>query len=497
MSQIYTFHKTVIGHSHVTRGIPCEDASASFTAEDGRYHIALIADGHGQERSFRSSVGSRFAAEAALEALKAFAEAVLSSKDNENQFYLDILENPRYRRMAIRQLTDTIFTSWYDRVREDFSANPPSPEEQVKYAAYCSNEEEIPKIYGTTLIAALRLPKCMVLLQQGDGRCDVFYADGSVDQPIPWDDRCEGNVTTSLCDEDAFTSVRHCVLDLEQKPVVACYAGSDGVEDAYRTMDGTHTFYRDLSCILAEKHGPDFDAYLEEMLPEFSAWGRFSKAGSGDDVSVAGIVDLDGIAPLLEGFRTAVQRFELEEDLFWQEDALRSKMRKHSILKQRMEAARAEYEAEEARRTKISQTLATMYQKREELTTKLASSQHKVCEGKEDLDAISRYLESTLQEDTSKNLLCKILAKNPKLCQLLLNSLGSIVSNDESSCSQMQTQCDELTRRIADLSDALEKPGEALARYEQAKAAFEEYDGPYQAISEQIRQLKDQIWELR
>ena len=497
MSQIYTFHKSVMGYSHIKNSIPCEDASASFTAEDGRYHIALIADGHGQERSFRSSVGSRFAAEAALEALKVFAEAALASEETEKRFYLDILDNPRYRRMAIRQLTDTILANWHDRVREDFISNPPSPEETEKYAAYCSNEEEIPKIYGTTLIAALRLPKCMVLLQQGDGRCDVFYADGSVDQPIPWDDRCEGNVTTSLCDEDAFDSVRHCVIDLEKKSVVACYAGSDGVEDAYRTMEGTHTFYRDLCCTLAELRGPDFDAYLEEMLPEFSAWGRFSKQGSHDDVSVAGIVDLDGIAPLLEGFRTDVHRFELEEDLFWQEDALRSKSRGYGILKKRMEDALAEYEAEEARRAKIAQTLVTMYQKREELLAKLNDSQHKVCEGKEDLEAISRYLESTLQEDISKNLLCKILAKNPKLCQLLLNSLGSIVSNDESSHHQMQSQCDELTRRIADLSDALEKPNETLAKYEQAKAAFEEYNGPYQAISEQIRQLKDQIWELR
>ena len=496
MSQIYAFHKSVMGHSHVTRGIPCEDASASFTAEDGRYHIALIADGHGQERSFRSSVGSRLAAEAALEALKAFAESALASEETEKRFYLDILENPRYRRMAVRQLTDSIFAGWHDRIREDYAANPPSPEEQVKYAAYCSDEENLPKIYGTTLIAALRLPKCLVLLQQGDGRCDVFYADGSVDQPIPWDDRCEGNVTTSLCDEDAFDSVRHCVIDLEKKPVAACYAGSDGVEDGYRTMEGTHTFYRDLTCTLAETHGPDFDAYLEEMLPEFSAWGRFSKSGSHDDVSVAGIVDLNGIAPLLDGFRRRVHRFELEEDLFWQEDALRSKTRGHGILKKRMEDARAEMEAEEARREKISQALVTMYQKREELLAKLNDSQHKVSEGKEDLDAISRYLETALQEDTSKNLLCRILAKNPKLCQLLLNSLGSIVSSDEHNYSQMQSQCDELTQRIAELTESLEKPNEALAKYEQARAAFEEFDGPYQSISAQIRQLKDQIREL-
>ena len=90
MGQIYTFHKSVIGQGHINREKPCEDSSVSYTAEDGRYHIAIIADGHGQEKSFRSKAGSQAAADIALECLKGFAEATLSSPEVENRFYQDI-----------------------------------------------------------------------------------------------------------------------------------------------------------------------------------------------------------------------------------------------------------------------------------------------------------------------------------------------------------------------------------------------------------------------
>ena len=75
MGQIFTFHKSVRGQGHINRGVPCEDSSTSFTSDDGRYHIAIIADGHGQEKSFRSKTGSQAAADIALECLKGFGRA--------------------------------------------------------------------------------------------------------------------------------------------------------------------------------------------------------------------------------------------------------------------------------------------------------------------------------------------------------------------------------------------------------------------------------------
>lgn len=339
MGKQFVFHQTVQGYGHIQRGQPCEDASVAYENDALGFYIAVTADGHGQQKSFRSQTGSAIAAEVALVCLKEAAEAVLSEPAEAERFYSAVLESKHESQVRIRQLTDTILSRWSDAVWEDYRQNPPSEEELGEYAQYFEDETNVPKIYGTTLIAALRLPKCMILLQQGDGRCDVIYADGSVDQPIPWDDRCQGNRTTSVCDGDAADRIRHCIIDLSEKPVIACYLGSDGVEDAYRTMEGTHIFYKDLSCILAESSKEAFEVFLQEMLPDFSARGRFGNYGSMDDVSVAGIADKEALISLIPQFRKDIRSFELEERIFWKEDLLRSKVRKHGILYKRMEEA--------------------------------------------------------------------------------------------------------------------------------------------------------------
>ena len=82
MNQMYTFHKTVRGYFHEMNGIPCEDASESFSAENDKYHIAIVADGHGSNSCFRSKTGSQIAVKVALECLQEFADRILESDEN-------------------------------------------------------------------------------------------------------------------------------------------------------------------------------------------------------------------------------------------------------------------------------------------------------------------------------------------------------------------------------------------------------------------------------
>lgn len=350
MKQKYTFHKSVRGHLHVIREVPCEDYSDSFSEENGRYYIAIVADGHGAAECFRSSFGAKAATMVAMKCLKEFAESVMVSAETEKMFYREIISNPRYRQATIRRLTDTIIAGWHDSIWEDYKINPPMPEELGENKEKYKDETKVPHIYGTTLLAALQFEKCLILLHQGDGRCDVFYADGTVDQPIPWDSRCEDTAVTSLCDKDVANSIRSTVLDLVEKEVIACYLGCDGVEDAYRDtyenlggthekMGGVHTFYKDLTCKIAVLEIEKFEKDIEQMLSEFSKNGLFSHSGSGDDVSVAGIVDRTAILKVVERFALDVKRYALEETLFWKEDELRGKFRKHEILKKRMDEA--------------------------------------------------------------------------------------------------------------------------------------------------------------
>lgn len=502
MGQIYTFHKSVIGQGHINREQPCEDSSVSYTAEDGRYHIAIIADGHGQEKSFRSKAGSQAAADIALECLKGFAEATLSSPEVENRFYQDILSNPRYRQMTMRQLTNTILAEWSDRIHNDYETNPPSEEELGEYVEHFKDESKRHEVYGTTLLAMLRLPQCMVFLHQGDGRCDVFYEDGSVDQPVPWDPRCEGNQTTSLCDPDAAESFRHLVVDTTAKKIVACYVGSDGVEDAYRSQEGTHAFYRDLSCKLIEKHETDFDAYLEEFLPEFSACGLFSKTGSQDDVSVAGIVDINALTKLIPVFQAEVKRYSLGEDLFWKEDELRSKTRGHGILKKRAKEASDNLEQAKKFFQDLERDRAALISQLGVLQDRIQQAQQELEEDKAGYSSFTGYFQGDQEpkDEEHKKIMRVIKRLSPTSLQDFFNDITNAFSTKEDQYKRMLKEHEDLTDHIKAKEVAIEnskaKIEELQAQADQAKATFDEFDAKYQVISAEIDRLREEIGKL-
>lgn len=508
MKQVFTFHETVRGHLHIQREIPCQDYSDSYSADNGKFHIAIVADGHGAEECYRSAKGAKLAVETAMQNLINFANTVLVSDEIENRFYKDIFSNPRYHKMTIKHLTDTIIAQWNDSVLEDYKMNPPTAEEAGEYLDQYSSDEEYPHIYGTTLIAGLWLPKCLILIQQGDGRCDVFYGDGSVDQPIPWDSRCEDNFTTSLCQEDAVTSIRNCVINLEEKNVVACYLGCDGIEDAYRDtyesfggthelMGGVHTFYKDLTCQLLTMTAEDFQEYLKNMLPEFSSNGRFSRSGSGDDVSVAGIVDLEAIQILKESFLIDVKKYSLEEDLFWKEDELRGKTRKHGILLKRKNEAKDKMDSLKVDLENLEDRQADLKQKREELV-------EEVNQAKEELDQLKKEADEetdAMKEDPSFN------GPIRKSMRLLGLTLQEIYERIASGINQYENRYMKLLEQLSEIDNTIQNEQDnhqhlladmklAEESYETAKNSFDEYDTIYQKIDSEREKIVEMIQNL-
>lgn len=499
MSQMYTFHKTVIGHLHVMNGFPCEDSSASFSAENSRYHIAIVADGHGSKACFRSNFGSKAATDVALECLKQFAETTLESEEVENRFYNDLFSNPRYRQMTIRRLTDIIIAEWHDCVIEHYAQNPLTNEEFGEYAADCEGVKNVTHIYGTTLIAALWLPKCLLLIQQGDGRCDVFYSDGSVNQPIPWDKRCEDTATTSLCDTDVAESIRSYVIDLERKPAIACVLGCDGVEDAYRDtyealggshilMGGVHTFYKDLLCQLSSMGKEKFENYMAKMLPEFSERGKFSRSGSGDDVSVAGIVDLEAIPTFVPQYKYDVELYGLEEDLFWKEDELRGKTRKHSILKKRVDDIQIELQSSRESLRSLEANLQQLKAQRE------AFSQ-KVDQAKMDLEAYRQ--ESQLATRNFDSQYSRITFA----IQHFFDEISIGYSQKETEYSKMLEDLLEYDTTIKRQEEAVVAEEESIRNLEvklaENQSAFNDYDAKYQAIYGERVNIENEISALQ
>lgn len=328
-----TLCASVRGSSHVKKGIPCEDFGLAF--QQGGFFVFVVSDGHGDSNCPRSSFGSEAVCRIASEELISFASSI------EREGWCDKLLDPVSAEKLVRHLAKSIVGKWKERVIEDFEQNPLSDEERAgcsKYIARYDNGERIDHIYGATMIAGLLTERYVLLLQQGDGRCDVFDASGTVSQPIPWDESCFANVTTSMCDVDASEKCRFWVSNNEAYPVSAIVAGSDGVEDSFLSMDQVHSYYRRL-LVRASEIGVDaLASELEEDLPSFSA------KGSGDDVTICGFIDTAKIGELKERFEkdnAEVDRNVLINDI---ESRLSSMEGKVSFLQAKRDAVLAQYE---------------------------------------------------------------------------------------------------------------------------------------------------------
>ena len=280
-----TFHHTCIGASHLASGNPCQDASYSETSD--RMSIAIISDGHGGAIHSRSDVGSQLAIYAAQGVIEDHSLSDWENPDKRQEFFQDIVN--RWQVLTIDH--------YYDNLTEQEIAQLPlfpDVEQSIRH---------ITMLYGCTLMATCVHTNGWFAFQIGDGKCVTINqiqncSDSSenhlicnipkmVAEPIPADDRCFLNMTTSLCDPDAATEFRFCSGNKASTPV-AIFLGSDGIDNSWGTEEALHNFY-----IEVLKHCTsvaDITRDLAEALPQLS------QAGSQDDMSVAAIVDKDFLA---------------------------------------------------------------------------------------------------------------------------------------------------------------------------------------------------------
>jgi len=386
-----TFAETTIegGESHKKQNKPCQDRSKCLS-ENGLY-IAVVADGHGSDNCFRSEYGAEFAVSAAVKGIYAFI-ANLRGKE------LPLEEN--FARQ-IKRLADTIVDNWIYQVSEHYRRYPiteedkdyPAPEGKTRCLKGLKNfqvdstyrelylkeaggeisgkggllaEDERPvtrHAYGATLIAAAITEDYWFGLQIGDGKLTAFYPDAGYDQPVPWDDKCYLNVTTSICDDDAAERARVYVkkrggsaatvdamgaikkLEDNRPMPAAIFLNSDGVDDSFPIEENMNhmakKFYYPVLRMFIEYESDPAKGWktaikeLADYLPDLS------KRGSGDDVSVAGIVDMDAVKA--ESFQDVLQKAKVEaEERRVKEQAEREKAIKAA------EAARAEEAARKA-----------------------------------------------------------------------------------------------------------------------------------------------------
>ncbi len=295
----FSFHSTARGYNHIKSDSICEDNSGSFDGED--LHICVVADGHGSDNYPRTFKGSEFAVNTTIGSIKEFI----------SDFSPDELTKDTEHTL-LKKLSDDIHDKWCAAVEEDCINNPFTEEELANVserykAVYLGDEDKKKKkAYGTTLIAYVFWRNCAFGLQIGDGKCVVIDGNGDFLEPIPWDEKCSFNITTSLCDDDAKEEFRYHVSD---KIPAAVFCGSDGIDDSYANDEELRALYRSMLTILGEYGRETFEKEIGEYLPVLT------KKGSGDDVSVASIADIDRVKLLGPVLDLQAQMFKLEEEL--------------------------------------------------------------------------------------------------------------------------------------------------------------------------------------
>lgn len=316
MSDLKVFHKSVRGASHITSGKPCQDYSASFD-EDG-IQIVVVCDGHGGSTYVRSDIGAKLAAENAIDCLRNFVRCIsddvflgksfsITAQPKHNPFvdvdgcqlrfedmddtqrqwakqassYCDSEEKCIEQQKIVKDLLNQIYNAWVKAIALDAKKHSFNKKEQTAL-----KDSDISKAYGCTMLAFLRTPKYWLAFQIGDGT--IYCCDNKLSwiKPVPDDYTCFLNYTTSLCDADPLLEFRYAFSGLDDMPIAVMLC-SDGLDGSLRTEDNLQDFYEQIIGLYSD--GDNVEEELHGFLPKMSADGNH------DDISIAGIVDLESI----------------------------------------------------------------------------------------------------------------------------------------------------------------------------------------------------------
>ena len=152
-----------------------------------------------------------------------------------------------------------------------------NPQMRFRYAI----GEKIEYAYGTTMLVNVITDDFWFGIHIGDGECVTVDFNDSFSHPIPHDDNCVYNFTTSICDRKAIYNMRH---HFSTELPKALFIASDGVDNCFVSNDKLHDFY---SMIIKSFGDMDESFAILELLDYLP---KMSQKGSGDDISLAVIL---------------------------------------------------------------------------------------------------------------------------------------------------------------------------------------------------------------
>lgn len=348
-----------VGASHLPKGVPCQDYSLMVNDED--IQMIVVCDGHGSKTYVRSDVGSRLAAEITKENLIEFVNntppvlfknrkgAVTSRPEwddpmwgsapekpieemteeeymnyEQNQAFFYQVKDIRDIDSVFKFLFEEINAKWVEAIRKDSEDRPFTDEEKEALGNH-----RLEKAYGSTLMAFVKTPDYWFAFHIGDGRLITVDRHLDMVQPVPWDCNCFQNYTTSLCNTNPVRLFRYAFDGTGCFPA-AIFCCSDGIEDSYGDYElnpqSLHGFYQGLLDQFVKVGEETTLKKLENFLPVLS------EKGSRDDMSLAGIINLDALQDGLE-------EQEIRDEINKVESQLRDLQRQENEIKARIDEA--------------------------------------------------------------------------------------------------------------------------------------------------------------
>lgn len=287
------------------------------------FSLVCVSDGHGSAPHFWSDKGAEFAIQAAVELLAASIDKVLDAMDASE--YKKANKNlaksyvKRWNRKCFEYLCSVDSDGLKEKVKEleerdpdiakryldelhdlkklakDYneivSKNPMLTEENQKEIGNLVTEFSklsLKEIFGCTSVVYFQAkdsPKWYAF-KIGDSDLFVDFGDG-FSKPIKDDPKCFLNETTSLCNSKASDSFCFPEEQFLDKVPISIFASTDGVANSFSSEEYLSRFYGQIQFSFDEDGEFIGERDIKNYIPELS------ERGSGDDVSIAGIVTYD------------------------------------------------------------------------------------------------------------------------------------------------------------------------------------------------------------
>jgi hypothetical protein len=270
-------HACVRGSSHQRSGLPNQDAAQCTVTPgtQGTVAVAVVSDGHGSPRHFRSQIGSSLAVSTVAGTLQGFLRESVASNGH-----------VPFVPEQVHELERKIVSGWLAAVHSDLEHNPFTEAELATLEKGDGAEgraavESSPELaYGATLLAAGATDKVLLYLQLGDGEILSVSATGTTTRPLPPDDRLIANQTTSLCQPEAWKDFRSTWVTDGALPSLVLLS-TDGYANSFRSDEDFLKIGQDYLEIIRQQGISSLAEELPAILTEAT------QQGSGDDITLA------------------------------------------------------------------------------------------------------------------------------------------------------------------------------------------------------------------